>query len=77
MLHQAALPSVLRSVKSPITSNRANIDATLSVLDAARALRVRRLVFAGSSSAYGNTLTSPKHEEMPTSPRSPTRCRQW
>src|ERR1700752_3736030 len=71
VLHQAALPSVPRSVKDPITSNRANVDATLNVLVAARDAGVRRLRFAGSSSAYGNTLTSPKHEGMPTSPLSP------
>jgi nucleoside-diphosphate-sugar epimerase len=71
VLHQAALPSVPRSVKDPITSNRANVDATLNVLVAARDAGVKRLVFAGSSSAYGNTATLPKHEEMPTSPLSP------
>jgi nucleoside-diphosphate-sugar epimerase len=71
VLHQAALPSVPRSVSDPVTSNRANVDATLNVLVAARDAGVRRLVFAGSSSAYGNTLTSPKHEGMPTSPLSP------
>jgi nucleoside-diphosphate-sugar epimerase len=71
VLHQAALPSVPRSVSDPVTSNRANVDATLNVLVAARDAGVRRLVFAGSSSAYGNTLTSPKHEAMPTSPLSP------
>jgi nucleoside-diphosphate-sugar epimerase len=71
VLHQAALPSVPRSVKDPITSNRANVDGTLNVLVAARDAGVRRVVFAGSSSAYGNTVTSPKHEDMPTSPLSP------
>ena len=71
VLHQAAIPSVPRSVKDPITSNRANVDATLNVLVAARDAGVRRLVFAGSSSAYGNTPTLPKHEEMPTNPLSP------
>ena len=71
VLHQAALPSVPRSVKDPITSNRANVDATLNVLVAARDAGVRRLIFAGSSSAYGNTATLPKHEEMPNSPLSP------
>jgi len=71
VLHQAALPSVPRSVKDPITSNRANVDATLNVLVAARDANVRRFVFAGSSSAYGNTQTLPKHEGMPTSPLSP------
>jgi nucleoside-diphosphate-sugar epimerase len=71
VLHQAAIPSVPRSVKDPITSNRANVDATLNVLVAARDAGVKRLVFAGSSSADGNTETLPKHEEMPTSPLSP------
>jgi nucleoside-diphosphate-sugar epimerase len=71
VLHQAALPSVPRSVTDPITSNRANVDATLNVLVAARDAGVRRVVFAGSSAAYGNAATSPKHEEMPTSPLSP------
>ena len=71
VLHQAALPSVPRSVKDPISSNRANVDGTLNVLVAARDAGVRRVVFAGSSSVYGNTVTSPKHEDMPTSPLSP------
>jgi len=71
VLHQAAIPSVPRSVKDPITSNRANVDATLNVLVAARDAGVRRVVFAGSSSAYGNTPTLPKHEEMPPNPLSP------
>ena len=71
VLHQAAIPSVPRSVKDPITSNRANVDATLNVLVAARDAGVRRLVFAGSSSAYGDTPTLPKHEDMATNPLSP------
>jgi nucleoside-diphosphate-sugar epimerase len=71
VLHQAAIPSVPRSVKDPITSNRANIDATLNVAVAARDAGVKRIVYAGSSSAYGNTPTLPKHEEMPTGPLSP------
>ena len=71
VLHQAAIPSVPRSVKDPITSNRANVDATLNVLVAARDAGVKRLVFAGSSSAYGNTPTLPKREDMPTDPLSP------
>src|SRR5690349_14183271 len=71
VLHQAAIPSVPRSVKDPIASNRANVDATLNVLVASRDAGVRRLVFAGSSSAYGNTPTLPKHEDMPTNPLSP------
>jgi nucleoside-diphosphate-sugar epimerase len=71
VLHQAAIPSVPRSVKDPISSNRANVDGTLNMLVASRDAGVRRLVFAGSSSAYGNTPTLPKHEGMPTSPLSP------
>jgi nucleoside-diphosphate-sugar epimerase len=71
VLHQAAIPSVPRSVKDPITSNRANVDATLNVLVASRDAGVKRLVFAASSSAYGDTPTLPKHEEMPTNPLSP------
>src|SRR3954462_9853573 len=71
VLHQAAIPSVPRSVKDPITSNRANVDATLNILVAARDAGVKRLVFAGSSSAYGNPPTLPKHEDMPTNPLSP------
>jgi nucleoside-diphosphate-sugar epimerase len=71
VLHQAAIPSVPRSVKDPIASNRANIDATLNVLVAARDAGVKRLVFAGSSSEYGNTPTLPKREDMPPSPLSP------
>ena len=71
VLHQAAIPSVPRSVSDPITSNRANIDATLNVLVAARDARVRRVVYAGSSSAYGNTPTLPKVETMANAPLSP------
>ena len=71
VLHQAAIPSVPRSVADPITSNRANVDATLNVLVAARDAGIRRLVFAGSSSAYGDTPTLPKHEQMPVNPLSP------
>jgi UDP-glucose 4-epimerase len=71
VLHQAAIPSVPRSVSDPITSNRSNIDATLNVLVAARDAGVKRIVYAGSSSAYGDTPTLPKREEMPTNPLSP------
>jgi nucleoside-diphosphate-sugar epimerase len=71
VLHQAAIPSVPRSVQDPITSNRANIDATLNVLVAARDAGVKRVVYAGSSSAYGDTPTLPKREDMPTNPLSP------
>lgn len=71
VLHQAAIPSVPRSVQDPLTSNRANITAALNVLVAARDAGVRRLVYAGSSSAYGNTPTLPKREDMATHPLSP------
>jgi UDP-N-acetylglucosamine/UDP-N-acetyl-alpha-D-glucosaminouronate 4-epimerase len=71
VLHQAAIPSVPRSVKDPIASNRANVDATLNTLVAARDAGVRRLVFAGSSAAYGDTPTLPKHEAMTDNPLSP------
>jgi nucleoside-diphosphate-sugar epimerase len=71
VLHQAAIPSVPRSVNDPIASHRANLDATVNVLVAARDARVKRLVFAGSSSEYGNTPTLPKHEDMPANPLSP------
>jgi nucleoside-diphosphate-sugar epimerase len=71
VLHQAAIPSVPRSVKDPIASNRANVDASVNILVAARDAGVKRLVYAGSSSAYGDTPTLPKHEDMPTDPLSP------
>jgi nucleoside-diphosphate-sugar epimerase len=71
VLHQAAIPSVPRSVSDPITSNRANIDASLNVLVAARDAGVKRVVYAGSSSAYGNTPTLPKREDMVPNPLSP------
>jgi nucleoside-diphosphate-sugar epimerase len=71
VLHQAAMPSVPRSVTDPITSNRANVDGTLNILVASRDAGVKRLVFAGSSSAYGDTPTLPKHEGMPSDPMSP------
>src|SRR5438552_13808749 len=71
VLHQAAIPSVPRSVSDPVASNRANVDATLNVLVAARDAGVKRLVYAGSSSAYGDTPTLPKREDMPTNPLSP------
>ena len=71
VLHQAAIPSVPRSVSDPLTSNRANIDATLALLVAARDAGVRRVVYAASSSAYGDTPTLPKREDMATNPLSP------
>jgi nucleoside-diphosphate-sugar epimerase len=71
VLHQAAIPSVPRSVQDPLTSHRANVDATLNLLIAARDARVKRVVYAGSSSAYGDTSTLPKSETMATAPLSP------
>ena len=71
VIHIAAIPSVPRSVKDPIASHRANVDATILLLDAARQADVTRVVFASSSSVYGNSPTLPKHEKMPTNPLSP------
>ena len=71
VLHQAALPSVPRSVKDPVQSDFVNTFGTLNMLVAARNTGVKRFVLAASSSAYGNTPTLPKHEEMPTCPLSP------
>lgn len=71
VLHQAALPSVPRSVADPLSSHEANATGTLKVLIAARDAGVKRVVYASSSSVYGDSPTLPKHEEMPTSPLSP------
>src|SRR5208283_166064 len=71
VLHLAARTSVPRSVKDPIESNRINIDGTLNVLVAARDAKVRRFVYAASSSAYGETPTLPKTEAMQPAPISP------
>ena len=71
VLHIAAIPSVPRSVKEPLVTHRANVDGTLLLLTAARDAKVKRVVFASSSSVYGDSPTLPKHEEMPTRPRSP------
>jgi nucleoside-diphosphate-sugar epimerase len=71
VLHQGAIPSVPRSVEDPLTSNRANITGSLNILLAARDAAVKRLVYAGSSSAYGNTPVLPKREDMPADPLSP------
>lgn len=71
VLHQAAIPSVPKSVLDPLGSNRANVDGTVNVLVAARDAKVKRVVFAASSSAYGNTPTLPKHEAMKPDPISP------
>ena len=69
--HQAAIPSVPRSVAEPIESHRSGPTATLNVLEAARRAGVRRFVFAASSSAYGETVALPKHEAMVPDPLSP------
>jgi len=71
VLHQAAVPSVPKSVIDPLGSNRANADGTLNVLVAARDAKVKRVVYAASSSAYGDTPTLPKHEAMNPNPISP------
>ncbi len=71
VLHQAAIPSVPKSVKDPLASNRANVDGTLNLLVAARDAKVKRVVYAASSSAYGDTPTLPKHEAMSPDPISP------
>jgi nucleoside-diphosphate-sugar epimerase len=71
VLHQAAIPSVPKSVLDPLGSNRANIDGTVNVLVAARDAKVKRVVYAASSSAYGDTPTLPKHEAMRPDPISP------
>jgi UDP-glucose 4-epimerase len=71
VFHEAALASVPRSVSDPVATNVNCVDATLNVLMASRAAGVRRVVFAGSSSAYGDTPTLPKHEKMLPNPISP------
>lgn len=71
IMHQGALPSVPRSIADPITSNDVNILGTLNVLEAAKEFNVKRVVFASSSSVYGNNPELPKHEEMPVQPLSP------
>ena len=71
VLHQGALPSVPRSVDDPVTAHKHNIDATFTLLLAARDAGVKRFVYASSSAAYGDTPTLPKAETMPPSPLSP------
>ena len=71
VLHQAALPSVPRSVIDPIASNDANVSGTVNMLHASVKSGVNRFVYAASSSAYGNTPALPKHEDMPENPMSP------
>ena len=71
IFHEAAIPSVPKSVLDPLGSNRANIDGTVHLLIAARDAKVKRVVYAASSSAYGDTPTLPKHEGMLPNPNSP------
>jgi UDP-glucose 4-epimerase len=71
IFHEAALASVPRSVEDPVATNVNCVDATLNLLVAARAAGVRRVVYAGSSSAYGDSPTLPKHEQMLPNPISP------
>ncbi|MGO9677803.1 MAG: SDR family oxidoreductase [Candidatus Sulfotelmatobacter sp.] len=71
VLHEAAIPSVPKSVLDPLGSNRANVGGTVNVLVAARDAKVKRVVYAASSSAYGDTPTLPKHEAMRPDPISP------
>jgi UDP-glucose 4-epimerase len=71
IFHEAAIPSVPRSVLNPVESNRANVDATVNLLVAAKDAKVKRVIYAASSSAYGDTPTLPKREDMPVNPISP------
>jgi len=71
ILHQAALPSVPRSIKDPITSDEVNVGGTLNILEAARDAKVKRIVYASSSSIYGDSVELPKHEDMIPNPLSP------
>jgi nucleoside-diphosphate-sugar epimerase len=71
VLHQGAIPSVLRSVADPLGSNEANITGTLMAMEVAKEIGVRRFIFAASSSAYGDTEILPKVENMPGDPLSP------
>jgi nucleoside-diphosphate-sugar epimerase len=71
VFHEGALPSVPKSIEDPVASHQVNIDGTFNLLMAARDAKVRRVVYAASSSAYGDTPTLPKTEDMPPSPMSP------
>ncbi len=71
VLHQAALPSVPRSVNDPITSNDVNVTGTLNILHASKENRVKRVIYASSSSAYGDNPVSPKVEDFTPNPKSP------
>lgn len=71
VFHQGAIPSVARSVEDPLATHQANATGTLLLLLAARDAKVKRIVFASSSSVYGDTPTLPKREDMPPNPQSP------
>jgi UDP-glucose 4-epimerase len=71
VFHQAALASVPRSIKDPIATHEANVTGTLNVLVAAKDNKVKKVIYASSSSVYGDTPTLPKKEDMPPSPQSP------
>lgn len=77
VLHEAAIPSVQRSILDPIATNRSNASATLNLLEACRQARVRRFVYAASSSAYGDADVLPKVEDMPPNPLSPYALQKW
>jgi len=77
VLHQAAIPSVQRSINDPIATNRANVTATLNLLECSRKANVRRFVYAASSSAYGDAEVLPKVENMPINPLSPYALQKW
>jgi nucleoside-diphosphate-sugar epimerase len=71
ILHQAAIPSVPRSIAEPLATHRANVEATIQLLVAAKDAQAKRVVFAASSAAYGNTAVLPKREDMKPHPLSP------
>ena len=71
VVHQAAVPSVQRSLSDPLGTNQANVVGTLNLLESSRRAGIRRFVYAASSSAYGDTEVLPKHEDMPPNPMSP------
>ena len=77
VVHLAAIPSVPRSVADPIATNHANVTGTLSLFVAAQRHGVKRVVFASSSSVYGNEATLPKQEDMPPDPLSPYALQKW
>jgi nucleoside-diphosphate-sugar epimerase len=71
VFHQAAIPSVPRSVSDPLTTHSVNVGGTVQVLESARRAGVRRVIHASSSSVYGDSNALPRHEDMPADPRSP------